>query len=160
MIETPAAVMTADILAEKSDFFSIGTNDLILHTLAVDRENEKVRHLAQSAHPAILRLIKQTIDTAHARNIPAAMCGEMAGDPAATALLLGLGLDEFSMTAASIPQVKHIIRSVSLESCKTLAETVLASTSYKQVQTLIQYWYKEHFPGLVISSDMILEMPY
>jgi phosphotransferase system enzyme I (PtsI) len=84
----------------------------------------------------------------------------MAGDPAAAALLLGLELDEFSMTAVSIPQVKHIIRSVSFESCKALAETALASSSYKQVQSLIQSWYKEHFPGLALSSDMILETPH
>ena len=160
MIEIPSAAMTADILAEKSDFFSIGTNDLILHSLAVDRENEKVRHLAQSAHPAILRFIRQTISAAHAKGIKAAMCGEMAGDPAATALLIGMDLDEFSMTAVSIPQVKHIIRNVSFESCKTLAETALACASYKQVQSLIQSWYREHFPGLVLSSDMILETPH
>jgi phosphotransferase system enzyme I (PtsI) len=148
MIEIPAAVMTADILAEKSDFFSIGTNDLIQYTLAVDRINEKVGYLAQPAHPAVLRFIKQTIDSAHARGIPAAMCGELAGEPAAAPLLLGLGLDEFSMTSSFIPQVKKIIRSVDYESCKALAESALSLTSYRQVQALLARWLGERFPDL------------
>jgi phosphotransferase system enzyme I (PtsI) len=131
MIEIPSAVMIADILAKKSGFFSIGTNDLIQYVLAVDRGNEKVSRLAQNTHPAMLRLIKQTIDAAHIRGIPAAMCGEMAGDPAAAALLLGLGLDEFSMTAVSIPQIRHIIRGINFKSCKTLAESALAASSHK-----------------------------
>ena len=157
MIEIPSAVMTADILAKKSAFFSIGTNDLIQYTLAVDQSNKKVSALAQGTHPAVLRLIKQTIDAAHKARIPAAMCGEMAGDPAAATLLLGMGLDEFSMNAVSIPQVKHIIRSVNFTSCKALAESALSCTHYKQVQILIQDWYREQFPGLVLASDMVLD---
>jgi phosphotransferase system enzyme I (PtsI) len=156
MIEIPSAAMTADILAEKSDFFSIGTNDLIQYTLAVDRENEKIGYLAQSAHPAVLRLIKQIIGAAHAKGIPAALCGEMAGDPAAAALLLGLGLDEFSMTAASIPQVKQIIRGANFESCKALAEAALAAVSCEQIKALVRSWHEEHFPGLALVSDMVL----
>jgi phosphotransferase system enzyme I (PtsI) len=152
MIEIPAAVMTADILAEKSAFFSIGTNDLIQYTLAVDRGNEKVSYLAQSAHPAVLRFIKQTIDAAHAKGISAAMCGELAGDPAAAPLLVGLGLDEFSMTAAFIPQVKQIIREMDFESCRSLAEEALAATSCQQVQSLVSRRLLERFPGLGISD--------
>jgi phosphotransferase system enzyme I (PtsI) len=155
MIEIPSAAITAGILAEKSDFFSIGTNDLMQYTLAVDRGNEKVTYLARSAHPAVLKLIKQTIDAAHAKGIPAAMCGELARDPEATALLLGMGLDEFSMAATSVLQVKHIIRNVNYESCKNLADAVLASTSCQQVKTLIRDWHREHIPGLVFDSDMI-----
>jgi phosphotransferase system enzyme I (PtsI) len=155
MIEIPSAAITANILAEKSDFFSIGTNDLIQYTLAVDRGNEKVNYLARSAHPAVLKLIKGTIDAAHAKGIPAAMCGEFARDPEATALLLGLGLDEFSMAASSIPQVKHIIRNVKYESCKALADAALASTSNQQVKTLVRDWHREHIPGLGFDSDMI-----
>ncbi|MDR2807963.1 MAG: phosphoenolpyruvate--protein phosphotransferase, partial [Spirochaetaceae bacterium] len=117
MIEVPSAALTADILAERSDFFSIGTNDLVQYTMAVDRGNEKVSHLAQAFHPAILRLIKRTIDAAHAKGIPVAMCGEFAGDPVATMLLVGLDLDEFSMTAQAIPVIKQIIRSVTWEQC-------------------------------------------
>jgi phosphotransferase system enzyme I (PtsI) len=147
MIEIPSAAMTADVLAKKSDFFSIGTNDLIQYTLAVDRGNEKVTYLAQPFHPAVLRFLKKIIDTAHAGGIKAAMCGELAGDPSATALLLGFGLDEFSMTASSIPLVKRIIRGVSLESCRILAEKALQCLSYQTVNSLVEGWMEEHFPG-------------
>ncbi|MDR1899402.1 MAG: phosphoenolpyruvate--protein phosphotransferase [Treponema sp.] len=144
MIEIPSAAMTADILAGRSDFFSIGTNDLIQYTLAVDRGNEKVSYLAQPSHPAVLRFLKMTIDAAHKRGIKAAMCGELAGDPSATAILLGLGLDEFSMAASSIPLVKRIIRSTSLEDCRELAEKALASSSYQHATSLAEAWMAEH----------------
>jgi phosphotransferase system enzyme I (PtsI) len=147
MIEIPSAALTADILAERSDFFSIGTNDLIQYTLAVDRGNEKVNYLAQPTHPAILRLIKTTIDAAHNRGIRAVMCGELAGDPSATALLLGLGLDEFSMTASSIPQVKRIIREVSMADCRVLAENALNCRSHSQVSALAEEWTAQCFPA-------------
>ena len=140
MIEIPSAAMTADILAEKSGFFSIGTNDLIQHSLAVDRGNEKVSHLGDSYHPAILRFLKQIIDAAHEKGIKAGMCGELAGDPAATAVLLGLGLDEFSMTSLSIPHIKEIIRGVSMESCKTLAGECLQGRSTSEVRSSIKEW--------------------
>ena len=157
MIEVPSAVMTADILAKKAGFFSIGTNDLIQYVMAVDQGNTKVRYLAKGTQIAVLRLIKHTIDAAHAGGIYAAMCGEMAGDPAAAALLLGLGLDEFSMNPAAIPKVKHIIRSVSFDACKTLAESALTCTYHSQVQNLIRDWHKEYLPGLALASDLILE---
>jgi phosphotransferase system enzyme I (PtsI) len=147
MIEIPSAAMTADILAGRSDFFSIGTNDLIQYTLAVDRGNEKVNYLAQPSHPAVLRFLKHIIDSAHAKGIRAAMCGELAGDPAATALLLGLGLDEFSTTAASIPLVKQIIRGVSMEGCRDLAEKALECSSYQHVTALVEAWMAENFPS-------------
>jgi phosphotransferase system enzyme I (PtsI) len=147
MIEIPSAAMTADILAERSDFFSIGTNDLIQYSLAVDRGNEQVNYLAKPFHPAVLRLIKKTIDAAHKRKIKAAMCGEMAGDPLATALLLGMGLDEFSMTASVIPQVKRIVRGATLEDCRLLAERALECTSYQHVTLLVNAWMAENFPA-------------
>jgi phosphotransferase system enzyme I (PtsI) len=147
MIEVPSAAMTADILAERSDFFSLGTNDLIQYTLAADRGNERVGYLSQPNHPAVLRFLKMTIDAAHRRGIPAALCGELAGDPSVTPLLLGLGLDEFSMTASSIPQVKRIIRGVSMEHCRALAEAALGSVSYHQVNSLAADWLAEHFPA-------------
>jgi phosphotransferase system enzyme I (PtsI) len=146
MIEVPSAAMTADVLAKRSDFFSIGTNDLVQYTLAADRGNERVNYLGQAKHPAVLRLIKMTIDAAHRGGIRAAMCGEMAGDPSVTPLLLGLGLDEFSMAASSIPQVKRIIRGISLEQCRALAAEVLESTSYLHVNTLLEDWMAANFP--------------
>jgi len=144
MIEIPSAAMTADILAEESDFFSIGTNDLIQYSLAVDRGNEKVGYLGESHHPAVLRFLKQIIDAAHARGIKAAMCGELAGDPSAAAILLGLGLDEFSMTASSIPRIKEIIRGTSIESCRKLAAAALNGRSIAEVRALVQAWMEEN----------------
>jgi phosphotransferase system enzyme I (PtsI) len=143
MIEVPSAAMIADILAKKSDFFSIGTNDLVQYSLAVDRGNEKVSYLAQPAHPAVLRLLKITIDAAHEKGIKAAMCGEMAGDPGAAAVLLGLGLDEFSMAAPSIPRVKGIIRGIKMEDCRALADDLLKGISATENTALIREWMAE-----------------
>jgi phosphotransferase system enzyme I (PtsI) len=147
MIEIPSAAMTADILADKSDFFSLGTNDLIQYSLAVDRGNERVNYLSDFHHPAVLRFLKQTIDAAHEKGIKAAMCGELAGDPAATAILAGLGLDEFSMTSSSIPLIKQIIRGVSLEACKALAGEVLRARSIAEVRAEAQEWMAVNAPS-------------
>lgn len=114
MIEVPSAAVMADVLAPLVDFFSIGTNDLAQYTLAVDRTNERVAHLANPLDPAVIRLIQQVIKAAHAHNRWVGLCGEMAGDPLAVPLLLGLGLDEFSMAASRIPTVKAQIRTLSL----------------------------------------------
>jgi len=138
MIEVPSAVLTADILAKKVDFFSIGTNDLMQYAFAVDRSNEKVNRLSSPAHPAMLRLIKMTIDAAHKNGIPAAMCGEMAGDPHFARLLTGLGLDEFSMNASSIPEVKRIIRDSNFEDCQKLAEEALKCSRTAEVDALLE----------------------
>ncbi|MCL2319548.1 MAG: phosphoenolpyruvate--protein phosphotransferase [Treponema sp.] len=146
MIEVPSAAMTADILAQRAAFFSIGTNDLVQYSLAVDRGNEQVSYLAQPTHPAILRFLKATIDAAHKRGIKAAMCGEMAGDPRMTALLLGLGLDEFSMAAPSIPQVKGIVRSVTGSECRQLAAELLDGISFMANDALLNAWMAEKLP--------------
>ncbi|MDR0411278.1 MAG: phosphoenolpyruvate--protein phosphotransferase [Treponema sp.] len=138
MIEVPAAAEIADILAEDSAFFSIGTNDLIQYSLAVDRNNELVNYLAQPFHPAVLRFIKKTIDAAHSANIKASMCGELAGDASATALLLGMGLDEFSMAASSIPRIKKVIRTVSMKDCRILAEKVRECKSDQEVKDVLE----------------------
>jgi phosphotransferase system enzyme I (PtsI) len=144
MIEVPSAAMTADILAEKSGFFSIGTNDLTQYSLAVDRGNEKVRYLGDPLHPAVLRLVKKTIDAAHEKGIKAAMCGELAGNALATGILLGLGLDEFSMAASSIPRIKELIRKTKFESCKKLADQALRCRSTAEIYAVAQTWMKDN----------------
>jgi phosphotransferase system enzyme I (PtsI) len=124
MIEVPAAAITADQLAKEADFFSIGTNDLCQYTLAVDRMNEKIKDLYDPFHPAVLRLIRYVIDQGRRHNIPVGMCGELAGDPLATLMLVGMGLDEFSMNAPSIPVIKNIILQNSGERARAIWEKV------------------------------------
>jgi phosphotransferase system enzyme I (PtsI) len=138
MIEVPSAAMTADILAKEADFFSIGSNDLIQYSLAVDRANEKVAYLYEPSHPAILRLIKNVIDSAHEANINVGMCGEMAGEPSFALILLGLGLDEFSMPPQVIPELKYLIRSITLAQAKEIAEGALKLSTGKEVEEYAQ----------------------
>ncbi|MDR1429804.1 MAG: phosphoenolpyruvate--protein phosphotransferase [Spirochaetaceae bacterium] len=145
MIEIPSAAVIADILAKKADFFSLGTNDLVQYSLAVDRGNEKISYLAQPFHPGVLRLIKTAIDAAHNQGIKAALCGELAGDPCAAPLLLGLGLDEFSMNASALPLVKKIIRDSSMEDCRALAAEALACSSWQRITLLVEEWMAEFF---------------
>lgn len=123
MIEIPAAALIADALAKEADFFSIGTNDLIQYTLAVDRLNETVARLYQPTHPSVLHLIAMTVDAGHAHGIKVAVCGEMAADPVMAVLLVGMGVDEFSMSPNLIPPVKRIVGQVSLADAQTLAAT-------------------------------------
>ena len=125
MIEIPSAAIISDVLAKEVDFFSIGTNDLIQYTLAVDRMNSKINHLYNQYHPALIRLIKSVISNAHAANIKVAMCGEMAGEPNLIPLLIGMGLDEFSMSPSSILKARHIIRGLSKKECEELLDEVL-----------------------------------
>jgi phosphotransferase system enzyme I (PtsI) len=124
MLEVPSSVIIADILAKECDFFSIGTNDLIQYSLAVDRNNERVAYLYCPAHPAILRLLKLAIKAAQDNNIPVGICGQMGSEIEYTALLVGMGLTEFSVAPASIiPEVKKIVRSITFENAKEIAET-------------------------------------
>jgi phosphotransferase system enzyme I (PtsI) len=143
MIEVPSAAMTTDILAKEVDFFSIGTNDLIQYSIAVDRSNEKVAYLYEPAHPGVLRLIKSIIDAGHNANIWVGMCGEMGGDPFFTVILLGLGLDEFSMPSVMIPEIKHIIRAVTMAQAKEIAAQALTLSTSKEVEDFSRSKYKE-----------------
>jgi phosphotransferase system enzyme I (PtsI) len=145
MIEVPSAALTSDILAKKVDFFSIGTNDLIQYTIAVDRGNENIAYLYEPFHPAVLRLLKSIIDSAHLAGIPVGMCGEMAGDPQATPILLGLGLDEFSMSAVGIPEIKRIIRSMSLVEAEEIVGRVLEMRSYTEIDAYMNDLMMERF---------------
>jgi phosphotransferase system enzyme I (PtsI) len=139
MIEVPSAALMADIFANEVDFFSIGTNDLCQYTLAVDRGNEKIKDLYDPYNPAVLRLIRNTIDQAHKHNIKVSMCGELASDPLAIVLLLGMGLQEFSMSAVSIPAIKNIINNNSYEKAKAICEKIMSMDNSK---TIIEYLKK------------------
>ncbi|MEK7812318.1 MAG: phosphoenolpyruvate--protein phosphotransferase [Candidatus Desantisbacteria bacterium] len=149
MIETPSAALIADRLAKEVDFFSIGTNDLIQYTMAIDRVNEDVSALYKPFHPAILRLIKMTIDAAHNEGKWVGMCGEMAGDPFFTVLLLGLGLDEFSMSGSSIAKIKKIIRAIRLDEAKTFAEKIMKMTSAADVQEVLEEKMMKRFGNIL-----------
>ena len=143
MVETPAAATIARHLAKEVDFFSIGTNDLTQYTLAVDRGNDMISYLYQPMSPSVLNLIKQVIDASHAEGKWTGMCGELAGDERATLLLLGMGLDEFSMSAISIPRIKKIIRNTNFEDAKVLAEQALAQPTTDELMTLVNKFIEE-----------------
>lgn len=145
MIEVPSAAMTSDALARRADFFSIGTNDLIQYTIAVDRGNERIAYLYEPFHPGVLRLIRIVIDSAHAEGIPVAMCGEMAGDPLATVVLLGLGLDEFSMSAVGIPEVKRIVRSVSLAEAEEFTGRMMEMRNATEIEKAVREYMQDRF---------------
>ena len=137
MIEIPAAALNADALAKECDFFSIGTNDLIQYTTAVDRGNERVSHLYTPFHPSVLRLIRMTIEAAHRAGIFCGMCGEAASDTRLIPLLLGMGLDEFSMSAGALLAARRLIRSLSYEECKTIVEPALSLPAATEVQAYL-----------------------
>ncbi|AZV42071.1 phosphoenolpyruvate-protein phosphotransferase [Peribacillus asahii] len=138
MVEVPATAIMADVFAKEVDFFSIGTNDLIQYTMAADRLNERVAYLYQPYNPAIFRLIKMVIDAAHNQGKWVGLCGEMAADPIAIPILLGLGVEEFSMNAASILQVRSYIHQLSQAEMRKLAETILHMETAEDVQQFIQ----------------------
>jgi phosphotransferase system enzyme I (PtsI) len=145
MIEIPSAVLTADLLAEEVDFFSIGTNDLIQYTLAIDRTNEHLSHLYEPLHPAILRSLKMVVDAAHAAGIEACICGEMAGEPSCLPILLGLGFDELSMSPPSIPRVKEILRRCSLVEARELVARAMELRTAEQVDAFLRGEISAHF---------------
>ena len=138
MIEVPSAALTADVLAKECDFFSIGTNDLIQYSLAVDRTNEKVAYLYEPGHPAVLRLIKSIIEVAHQNDIWVGMCGEMSGEPIFAFLLLGMGLDRFSMSLPQVPKIKELISKINLKDAKAALLQTLEFSTAKEVEVYLQ----------------------
>lgn len=138
MIEIPSAVIIADLLAVEVDFFSVGTNDLIQYSLAIDRTNEHLSHLYEPLHPAVLRSLKMVVDAAHAAGIDACMCGEMAGEPEYLPILLGLGFDELSMNSISILRVKKILRRCTKAEAEKLAATVLSFVTAQEVDAFLK----------------------
>jgi phosphotransferase system enzyme I (PtsI) len=148
MIETPSAAIVADALAKRLKFFSIGTNDLIQYSLAVDRLNEKIAHLYEPTHPAILRLIRTTIQAAQAQKIKVSVCGEMASDPVLAPLLIGLGVDELSVAPALVPPVKFLIRRLKVTEAKALAEFALQCESAAEILARCQELAHQIAPSL------------
>jgi phosphotransferase system enzyme I (PtsI) len=146
MIEVPSAVIMADLMAKEVDFFSIGTNDLIQYSMAIDRENRKVAHLYQPLEPAIIRMVKHVADVATNSNIKLFMCGEMASSPIHIPVLLGMGMDELSMNPQSIPAVKAMIRSLSFENSRQIMEDVMKQTSAADVLNLLQEFCGDILP--------------
>jgi phosphotransferase system enzyme I (PtsI) len=143
MIEIPSAAIVADLIAEKCDFFSIGTNDLIQYLLAIDRGNNRIAHLYDPSHPAVLRALKQIVDAGHARKLKVSVCGEMAGDSFYVPLLLGLGVDELSMTPTLLPSVKFVIRAMKLSDAKKLAQEAIAQTDPQKTHALLEAFYSD-----------------
>jgi len=153
MIEVPAAVVIADKLAREVDFFSIGTNDLIQYSLAIDRANERLTYLYEPLHPAVLRLIKNVVDVAHKANVRVDMCGEMAGDPLCSLILLGMELDELSMNSLAIPRIKKIIRESTLEESKLMLKKALSFNTASEVRAYVNDYMVRRFPDEFQNED-------
>ncbi len=152
MMEIPSAAAIADILAKESDFFSIGTNDLIQYSLAIDRVNEHVAYLYEPLHPAIIRIIKGVVDAAHTAGIKVSMCGEMAGEPAYVPILLGLGLDELSMNAPVIPWIKKIVREMTMSDAKRLIRDIMSFSTAAEIEECVRKKMAELFPDEFIGE--------
>jgi phosphotransferase system enzyme I (PtsI) len=150
MIEVPSAIINADILARYADFFSIGTNDLVQYTLAVDRISEKIAYLYNPLNLAVLRMLRMVVETAERNNTPISICGEMAGEPKYAMLLIGLGFRVFSMGPAYMNQVKRIIRSVSAEECRRLVDELLASEKTDEIESKMHAIITDKFPWVTL----------
>ncbi|NQU44612.1 phosphoenolpyruvate--protein phosphotransferase, partial [bacterium] len=144
MVETPAAALTAEQLANEVDFFSIGTNDLIQYTMAVDRVNESVAELYNPLHPSVLQLIRLTVEAARKTGIWVGLCGEMAADPSLAVLMMGLGIDELSMSPVTIPEVKKVIRSLTLAEVRKLRQDIMANLNTGQAARILEQFRRKH----------------
>lgn len=153
MVETPSAVLLADAMAKEVDFFSIGTNDLIQYTMAVDRGNSKISHLYQHLHPSIIRLLKMTVEAARKSKIPVSICGEMAVDPMSTVVLIGLQMDEFSCSPSTMPEVKKTIRSVTYDECKMLVKRILEYSTTDEIEREVTKLLRERCPDLAMFGE-------
>jgi len=149
MIEVPSAALTADILARHVDFFSVGSNDLIQYTLAIDRGNENVAGMYQPAHPAVLRLLQTVVEAAHRNNIWVGVCGEMASDVILVPALVGLGVDELSAGAASIPRIKRAIQSLNYEEARQLVARCVLNESAADNQAELEQLAKRLYPEIL-----------
>ena len=144
MIEIPSAAVTADVLSRQVDFMSVGTNDLIQYTIAVDRGNEKISYLYRPLHPAVLRLLRYVADSAREAGIPVSICGEMAGYPDYLPILIGLGFDELSMAPYSIMESRRRIRALSRESCVALVNHVLSLPDAAEIEAALKEYNEAH----------------
>jgi len=142
MIEIPSAATTADLLARDCAFFSVGTNDLIQYLLAIDRVNERIAHLYEPTHPAVIRTLKHIVDEAHKQSVPVGVCGEMAGDPVFAPLLLGLGIDSLSMAPSWLPSVKYLVRAMTMADARALAAEALTLSSPKEIYARCDAFYR------------------
>jgi phosphotransferase system enzyme I (PtsI) len=150
MIEVPSAALLADLIAERVDFLSIGTNDLVQYAIAADRGNERIAHLLTNLHPAVLRLIRSTIAAAHSRGVLVGMCGEMAADRLATVLLVGMEIDQLSVSPIDVPVIKKIIRSVHYREAKEVVEKVMELSTSQDIQDFLRPFMRRRFKDLMI----------
>jgi phosphotransferase system enzyme I (PtsI) len=149
MIEIPSAALCSHVLAREVDFFSIGTNDLIQYAIAVDRVNERIAHLYEATHPAVVRLLKLIADAAHENDIWVGVCGEMAGDLAMVPLLLGLGMDELSVTASGVPRVKRAVQSLAISECEQLVRDVFEMETPSEILARCADVAQSHYGDLI-----------
>ena len=149
MIEVPSAVLIADALAKEVDFFSIGTNDLIQYTMAVDRVNERIAHLYEPTHPAIVRLLEMTVAAAHSNDIWVGVCGEMAAEVTLTPLLLGLGVDELSASPGLVPRIKKAVQTLNVKQCTQLVAEIRNMGSATEILAKCEEIARKHYPELL-----------
>ncbi|MCX5736704.1 MAG: phosphoenolpyruvate--protein phosphotransferase [candidate division NC10 bacterium] len=159
-IEIPSAAVIADLLAREVDFFSVGTNDLIQYALAIDRINEQVAYLYEPLHPAVLRMLRAVVTAAHNEGIWVSMCGEMAGDPLYSLLLVGLGFDELSMTSASIPLVKRMVRSITYSQASDLSQRMFGCATAQEVEQLLRHEMRTRFPEYISGTPQVSAEPH